>query len=117
MSQVLLSPCAWAVAPDHDNRSEPYGELWKSSYSTLARLYEMPVVGVSNVGPITDGPWRGRKCIGCSLAVNGRGEVAAQLSYGEDAECLSVIELELTPRRVHGTEIARMLQAKGYEGP
>ena len=26
----------------------------------------MTVVGVSNVGPITGGPWAGRKCIGCS---------------------------------------------------
>ncbi|NUQ61684.1 MAG: carbon-nitrogen hydrolase family protein [Pirellulales bacterium] len=114
-AQIVLSPCAWAVPPDHDNRQEPYGELWKGSYATLARLYEMPMVGVSNVGLITEGPWQGRKCIGCSLAVGGQGEVVFQAPYGEDAECLGIVDLELTPRRYRGTAIAPMLRAKGYE--
>ena len=34
---ILLSPCAWAVDADHDNTKEPYGGLWKSSYTTLAK--------------------------------------------------------------------------------
>ena len=50
-AQILLSPSAWAVPADHDPRREPYGSLWEGAYSVLARLYEMPVVGVSNVGP------------------------------------------------------------------
>ena len=71
-AQVLLSPSAWAVTADHDPADEPYGGLWKESYTTLAKLYEMPVVGVSNVGRLTARPWKGRKCIGCSLAVGGK---------------------------------------------
>ncbi|MHB1033591.1 MAG: carbon-nitrogen hydrolase family protein [Pirellulales bacterium] len=77
-AEILLSPSAWAVPADHDPRAEPYGSLWEGAYSTLARLYEMPVVGVSNVGPVTGGPWSDRKCIGCSLAVGSRGEVLAK---------------------------------------
>ncbi len=112
-AQVLLSPCAWAVQPDHDQDAQPYGDLWKGSYGTLAPLYEMPVVGVSNVGWLSEGPWKGRKCIGCSLAIGGDGQILAQGPYGEAAEALLTAEVELTPRSVTGTAIAEMLREKG----
>ncbi len=95
-ARMLLSPSAWAVPADHDQVAQPYGDLWKGSYRTLASLYEMPVVGVSNVGRLTEGPWRGRKCIGCSLAVGGAGQILAEAPYGEDAESLTVVDLALT---------------------
>jgi len=113
-AQLLLSPSAWAVPAEHDPVAEPYGGLWRESYTTLAKLYEMPVVGVSNVGWLSAGPWQGRKCIGCSLAVGGDGQILAQAPYGETAECLTVVDLELTPRRATGTAIAEMLRGKGY---
>jgi predicted amidohydrolase len=116
-AQVLLSPSAWAVDADHDPVAEPYGALWKGAYAALARLYEMPVVGVSNVGWITSGPWKGRKCIGCSLAIGPCGETLAEAPYGETAEVLTSVQIEVTPRRVTGTQIAAMLQRSGYEGP
>jgi predicted amidohydrolase len=116
-AQLLLSPCAWAVPADHDNRRQPYGDLWKEAYTRLAGLYEMPVVGVSNVGRLNAGPWKGRKCIGCSLAVGHRGEVLLQGPYGETAEQLLVVRLELPSRNVTGTGIAPMLRSKGYQGP
>ena len=116
-AQALLSPSAWAVSADHDQLAEPYGDLWRESYTKLARLYEMPIVGVSNVGRLTEGPWKGRKCIGCSLAVGGDGQILAEAPYGDDAECLTTVQLVLTPRRVTGTEIAEMLSRKGYQGP
>ena len=97
--------------------AQPYGGLWRESYTTLAKLYEMPVVGVSNVGPLTAGPWKGRKCIGCSLAVGGDGKVLAEAPYGQTAEGLTMIDIELTPRRATGTAIAAMLRRKGYQGP
>ena len=65
----------------------------------LARLHEITVIGVSKVGWLTDGPWKGRKCIGCSLAVGPGGEVLAQGPYGEDAEALIVVPVELRERR------------------
>lgn len=94
-SQVLLSPCAWAVDAGHDNVREPYGDLWKGSYSALARQFRLPVVGVSNVGRLTAGPWKGRKCIGCSLAMGPAADVLAQGPYGEDAEALIAVDLPL----------------------
>jgi predicted amidohydrolase len=80
-ARLVLSPCAWAVDEDHDNQREPYGELWLGAYGTLARDHGLTVVGVSNVGWLTGGPWAGRKCIGCSLAVGPAG-VLARGSYG-----------------------------------
>ena len=90
-SELLLSPCAWAVDADHDNGSRPYGDLWLESYSILAREFQMPVIGVSCVGPITSGPWAGRKCCGSSLAMGPDGEVLARGPYDEEA--LIVVEV------------------------
>jgi predicted amidohydrolase len=116
-AQILLSPCSWAVKAEHDNKENPYGDLWKGSYTTLAKLYDMTIAGVSNVGWINAGNWKGRKCIGCSLAVGPQGQVLAEGPYGETAECLMTVPIEPLQRRARGTEIARMLKSKGYEGP
>jgi predicted amidohydrolase len=84
-ARFILSPCAWAVDADHDNVRDPYGQLWLDSYVPLARRFGVAVAGVSNVGPINAGPWRGRKCIGCSLAVAPGGEPVVWGPYGEPA--------------------------------
>lgn len=94
-ARLLLSPCAWAVPADHDQAAQPYGDLWRRSYVPLAREHGMPVVGVSNVGRLTAGPWKGRKCIGCSLSVGGDGRIAAEGPYGENAKDLLVVDLSL----------------------
>lgn len=116
-AQILLSPCAWAVKAEHDNEKEPYGSLWKDSYTTLAKLYDMTVVGVSNVGWINAGAWKGRKCIGCSLAIGPQGQVVAQGPYGETAERLTVVPIKVLRHHATGTAIAEMLKDKGYKGP
>jgi predicted amidohydrolase len=115
-AQVILSPSAWAVDADHDNSRDPYGKLWLDSYSELARLYDVTLVGVSNVGPMTGGPWAGRKCIGCSLAVGPGGAVLGRGPYGEGAE--AVVPVEVTPRPpvARGTGFADALAARGYRG-
>ena len=114
--QLLLSPCAWAVDADHDNLKEPYGDLWRGSYTTLAKLYDLTIIGVSNVGCLTAGPWQWRKCIGCSLAVGPGGTILAEGPYGEAAESLIVVEVQPKPRSVTGTDIAEMLRNRGYAG-
>ncbi len=91
-ARVILSPCAWAVPADHDNIREPYGQLWLDNYGAVAREYDLTIVGVSNVGPITAGPWQERKCIGNSLAVGPSGELLRG-PYGEDAESLLLLRL------------------------
>ncbi len=117
-ARILLSPCSWAVPADYDHAAEPYGrDLWYPAYRQLARLYEMPVVGVSNVGPITAGPWAGRRCIGSSLAIDAAGEVLAEGPFGVEAESLLIVSVNVTPAAAEGTDIASYLRAKGYVGP
>lgn len=116
-AQMILSPCAWAVDANHDNQKDPYGRMWKESYSILARLYDISVVGVSNVGKVHGGPWDGRKCIGNSLAMGPGGELIAEGPYGVLAEKLIVIKVEVVKHGVTGTNFARMLGLGGYDGP
>ncbi len=116
-AQVILSPSAWAVDADHDNSREPYGQLWRDSYCELARLYDLTVLGVSNVGWLTSGPWKGRKCIGCSLAVGPGGQILALGPYGVEAEALVEVEVHPRPALGQGTAIAAALERRGYRGP
>ena len=94
-ADVILSPCAWAVPTDHDNDAEPYGGLWSDSYAPVAREFALWIAGVSNVGPINDGPWAGRKCIGCSMLVDPAGRIVSQAPYGADAETVLYAEIEI----------------------
>jgi predicted amidohydrolase len=92
-ARLILSPCAWAVPADHDNHATPYGQLWLESYCPVARESNLTIAGASNVGWITDGPWRGRKCIGSSLVVGPDGAELARAPYGEDAEAILYVDL------------------------
>lgn len=94
-ARILLSPSAWAVSPESLTEGRRYGDEWIVSYGTIARETGMPVVGVSNVGPVTGGEWDGWSCIGASLAVGPDGVVIEQLPYGPDAETLKVIDVPL----------------------
>ncbi len=102
-ADVILSPCAWAVPGDHDNTREPYGDTWRNAYVPVAREFATAIIGVSNVGRITDGPWKGRKCIGCSLAVSPSGNEILQGPYGVDAECILYVDVKPTRRPARGT--------------
>jgi predicted amidohydrolase len=116
-AQIILSPSSWAVDADHDNEREPYGELWRGAYAELHRWYDLPVVAVSNVGRIEEGPWKGRKVIGCSMAFGGGGEVLAQAPYGESAEALVLARVPLRPAASPtGTRLAEELRRRGYTG-
>lgn len=81
-AQVLLSPSAWAVVPEHHEEREPYGDNWIPSFTELASLYDTTVIGVSNVGMMSGGPWSGRPCIGKSLAVGPGGRSSRGVHTG-----------------------------------
>ncbi|MGI5818047.1 MAG: carbon-nitrogen hydrolase family protein [Armatimonadota bacterium] len=116
-AQILLSPSAWAVQADDDNETEAYGETWRESFGELARLYDLTVIAVSNVGWMSRGPWRGRKCIGCSLAVGPGAVTLSQAPYGVEAEVLLTVEVEPRPPIARGTGFAAALRERGYRGP
>jgi predicted amidohydrolase len=101
-AEVILSPCAWAVPADHDNEREPYGQLWRDHYGPVAHAFRLWIAGCSNVGPLRAGPWAGRKCIGCSLLVGPDGHPVAMGPYGEEAEKVLVVEIEIVPRPAQG---------------
>jgi predicted amidohydrolase len=111
-AQIIISPSAWAVKADHDNMKEPYGGMWENSYRELSALYEIYVIGVSNVGWITGGPWDGRKCIGSSLAVGTKGNIIKKGKYGVDAEELIVFESELINKTVTGTDFYKYVNER-----
>ncbi len=101
-AQVILSPSSWAVPAEHDNEREPYGQLWRDNYAPVARDFRLWIAGVSNVGWLEAGPWRGRKCIGCSLVVGPDGEPAAVGPYGVDAETILYLDVEPVERSARG---------------
>jgi predicted amidohydrolase len=94
-ADLIVSPCAWAVPADHDNEREPYGKLWMDSYGPVCRDFRLWIAGVSNVGPITAGPWAGRKCIGNSLLIDPEGHIAARGRHGENADEIIYADVEL----------------------
>ena len=63
-----------------------YGQEWIEPFEYLSRKYNLDILAVSNVGPVTDGEWKGWTCIGNSIAIGKRGEKAVILNYGPDAE-------------------------------
>jgi predicted amidohydrolase len=107
-ADLILSPSAWAVPADHDNAKEPYGRLWLDNYGPVARDFQLWIAGVSNVGWITDGPWTGRQCIGCSLVVDPSGQAALQGPYGVDAEALLYLDVSLPARPAQGDQWAEL---------
>lgn len=96
-AQLILSPSAWAVPPEHDNAATPYGKLWIDNYGAVARKYNTWIAGCSNVGAIRSGPWGGHKCIGCSLLIGPGGVIKIQGPYGENAEETIFADISLSP--------------------
>lgn len=94
-ADMVLSPCAWAVPPDFDNAVRPYGDEWVTAYGALARETGMPVIGVSNVGPVIGGEWDGWRCIGASLAVGRDGEVILQAPFSDREQVLVAVDVSL----------------------
>ena len=105
-AQMILSPCAWAVKPDRNISIEPYGNEWHAPYGKLSSAYGIPVVGVSNVGDVSEGTWKGWHAIGHSIAYAAYGSCQVILPYGKDAETVHILETVIQPPARLGTALA-----------
>jgi predicted amidohydrolase len=111
-ADMILSPSAWALSSTYDwSKGDPC-LMWEISYRKIAEQFNVPVVGVSNVGKVNAGVWEGRECIGTSVAVSCDGKVAAKGSQGVDKEELIIAEIEIQNDKPKGTDISIMLKAK-----
>lgn len=97
-ADLILSPCAWAVPPDHDNELTPYGTLWREHYAPVAQEHGLWIAGCSNVGPVVEGEWRGWRCIGNSIVVGPECGFVRACSHGVNATEQIVVEI---PRRLN----------------
>ncbi|HRN28241.1 MAG TPA: carbon-nitrogen hydrolase family protein [Terrimesophilobacter sp.] len=93
-ARLMLSPSSWAVPADHDDEATPYVE-WQEPYQAIGKRHGIPVIGVSNVGPVETGEWAGWVCIGRSLATDASGEIVGWGSYGVDASELTVVRIDV----------------------
>ncbi len=112
-AQIILSPSSWTVDHFITEEMDPYKDKWIKPLTTLAKLYEIPVVSTTSVGYIVGGPYEGKKMIGCSLAVSKDGSYV-QGEFNEFAGDLKVVELELGENKWKGTQYGKMLADKGY---
>jgi len=103
-ADVILSPSSWAVPPDHNNELDPYGKEWDDVYIPVAREFSVWIASASNVGPVTEGPWKNWKCIGCSLVVGPDGKEKLKGPYGEKAETILYLTVRPLPRPARGTK-------------
>ena len=111
--QIILSPSSWTVDYSFVVTDDPYGEKWVRPYYTLAKYYNLVIVGTTCVGVIVGGPYEGKKSVGCSLAVGAEG-IIAKGDYNEFAGELIVAEFEVPVRKEKGTEIGARLLKEGY---
>lgn len=111
-SDILLSPCSWAIPPDYSG-GYPC-QMWEDSFTRLAYLFGIPVIGVSNVGIISAGVWKNYRCIGNSLAVSKDCVIVAKGEHTFERESLISVEVEIAKSKKQGTDISLMLESKGF---
>ena len=114
-ADIILSPSSWAVPPDHDNLKEPYGDEWNMVYEPVAKEFRMWIVGVSNVGPVTDGPWKDWNCIGSSLVIDPDGKEVLQGTYGVNADTIMYVDITTLERPARGTDWNKLWQDEQNE--
>ena len=102
-ADVILSPSAWAVPADHNNEKEAYGDLWRNAYKPVAKDFRVWIASASNVGWMTDGPWKGWKGIGCSMVVDPDGVEIINGPYGVEADTILYVDIKPELRPGQGT--------------
>jgi predicted amidohydrolase len=102
-ADVILSPSSWAVVAEHDNMKEPYGGMWKDAYKPVAKDFRVWIASCSNVGWMTDGPWKDWKGIGCSMVIGPGGSDILHGPYGANADTILYVDVQPEPRPGQGT--------------
>ncbi len=102
-ADIILSPASWAVPVDWDNEKTPAGKIWHDHYHPVAKKFSVWIAGVSNVGPINAGPWKGRTAIGNSLLIDPGGNVVLEGPFGVDAETILYADITIENRPARGT--------------
>jgi predicted amidohydrolase len=110
-ADLILSPTSWALPPELKHDSVRATEEWYGHYSPVAEKYNVFIAGCSNVGKITDGPWKGYSAIGNSLLIGPHGEILAGNDFGEDAENIIYSDINIVHRPVRGTDWIRYFEA------
>jgi predicted amidohydrolase len=112
-AQIILSPSSWTVDFSITEEMNPYHDKWIKPLTTLAVLYEIPIISTTSVGYIVGGPYEGKKMVGCSLAIDKKGNYV-QGAFNEFASDLKIVEIELGAQKWKGTQFGEMLKTKGY---
>lgn len=102
-ADLILLPSSWAVKPDHDNQKNPYGGMWENAFSIVCKEFNLDLAAVSNVGMITDGPWKNWKCIGNSMFMQHGGENNFILPHGATADTIIYKNVQIAERPGRGT--------------
>ena len=102
-ADLILLPSSWAVEPAFDNTKTPYiNSGWQDAFNAVCREFNLSIAAVSNVGIVTDGPWKDWKCIGNSLFVSENPEKFTVLPYGEKADTILYQNVRLLERPARG---------------
>lgn len=112
-AQIILSPSSWTIDYTLSEGEDIYGEKWLKPYSTLAKLYDLTILGTTSVGYIVGGPYEGKKMGGCSLAVDPSG-VIAQGEMNEISSVLIPVEFEVQDKRALGSNIGKECEQRGF---
>ena len=102
-ADLMLLPCSWAVKPDYDNISKPYGGMWRDAFNSVCKEFYLNIAAVSNVGKIVDGPWKDWDCIGNSMFVDNGAKNITVLPYGANADTIVYKMVNMANRPGRGT--------------
>ncbi|HUH75716.1 MAG TPA: carbon-nitrogen hydrolase family protein [Chitinophagales bacterium] len=113
-AQIILSPSSWTVDYHVTEIDEPYYEKWIKPFKLLASMHDIIIASATSVGYIVGGPYEGKKSIGKSLVINQNG-VLSEGAFNEFAGDMKIVEFEIPPAKVKGTQIGESLKKKGYQ--
>ncbi len=74
-AQIVVSPCAWAIEPGGEAANVEWISQIYRSHTLEKSLY---LVAANGVGPVTEGPWKGKVLQGDSLVFGPHGQKVLQ---------------------------------------